>query len=568
MTTSDEILRGQTLAALFARGALPEIIARHIRSAAATAEDCAAVVGAYAWSGRLDEALAQHHAFAREHKARTYHELANCYLVVGMCHAGELTRARTALATWLDAALVVDSPLHFYRRHARAFVAYFVGRMARCTRHAKHALRIAVTHRNAFGQLLANDLLGHAAFHLGNVRHGQRLLSHAMHLAAELNLGENHLNILSASRVLAVVTRPAHVTSVDELTKILRESELSYFAKRHGYVALSIAASLRGELALAREMRLLASEFAAANDVGGGSDARSRIRLLCADACESAALGHGNRATAQFADALGLARRGRHVDLFAEAAFLRRLVLGVITTANECSPAIVRADIARLCWARGEPIDPDATADDDLLVIAQRAGRNDVATLGLLGLVGATFPAGNIIGISSAAIAVRSNTAVTWLPAPSNVTLALLTVLASGPRSKAELVKALWGLRVYHPAIHNGALYTAVSRVRRAWGAQGVWIENTADGYQLQAGITVVQLQHDAAVLAQPSRQAPSLAETIAACANPPDGVTCADAAQSGGLSPSTALRVLRQLVSSGQLKRVGKGSATRYVRA
>ena len=564
MTTSEEILRGQTLAALFARGALPDIIARHLRNAASSAEDCAAVVGAYAWSGRLDEALAQHHAFASEHRTQTYRELANCYLVIGMCHAGELTRARTALATWLQAPLVVDSALHFYRRHARAFVAYFVGRMARCTRHAKHALAIAVTHRNAFGQLLANDLLGHAAFHLGNVRHGQRLLGHAIHLAAELNLGENHLNMLSASRVLAVVARPAHAVSVVELTKILRESELGYFAKRHGYAALSIAASLRGEIALAREMRQLASEYAA----GDGDDARSRIRLLVADACQGAALGCAPRATEQFADALDLARRGRHVDLFAEAAFLRRLVLGVIVNERECSTAIARADIARLCWARGDAPDPDANVDDDLLAIAQRAGNNDPAALGLLGLLGATFPAGNIVGISPAAIAVRSSTAVTWLAAPSNVTVALLTALASGPRSKAELVKALWGLRVYHPAIHNGALYTAVSRVRRAWGAQGIWIENTTNGYQLAPGVTVIQLEPGAAALPQPTRQAVSLADTLAACANPPDGVTCADAARANGLSPSTALRVLRQLVSSGQLKRVGKGSATRFVRA
>ena len=299
MTRGDEIVRGESLAALFARGDLDEVLARHLRRPARGPADRAAVVGAYAWSGRLDEARAQHASFAASPGGDdpAYLEVARCWLIIGLCHAGRLGAAR---ALWRSGG-ARDG---FHPRYARAFIAYFAGRMERCRRAARKALRLAVTDGDAFGQLLANDLLAHAMFHLGRAREGQRLLASATHLSAELNLEANYLNVMVASQVFAVTTRPGDGEAVAALVALLRHRELRYFARRHGHAALSIAACLRGELAEARAQR----EQAAAV---GGDDPRAAVRQATARACLAAVSGERAAAAAAFDEALRLAAAPR-----------------------------------------------------------------------------------------------------------------------------------------------------------------------------------------------------------------------------------------------------------------
>lgn len=556
MTRGDEIVRGETLAALFARGDLDEVLARHLRQSAHGASDRAAVVGAYAWSGRLDEALAQHDVFLEAPTGRdpAYAEVARCWLVIGLCHAGKLGAARALWRSGGDAG-------GFYHRYARAFIAYFGGRMERCRRAARRALRIAVTDGNAFGQLLANDLLAHALFHLGRARDGRRLLASATHLSAELNLEANYLNVMVASRVFAVTTRPGDAEAVAALVALLRHGELRYFARRHGHAALSIAACLRGELAEARAQLELAAEV--------GEDARAAVRLAAARACLAAVSGERAAAAAGFGEALARAAARRYVDLFAETAFLRRLTLGTALAADELPAAAARSDIARLAWARGAGGDPGVADEhgDTLLALARRT-REPRAWLdaGLAGLAAAALPPGKVIGVATDGALIRSETAATWVPSTSEVTARLLAGLARGPQSKARLVRELWGIATYHPRLHDGTLYTAVSRLRRSWGAQGAWLEKTIDGYQLQLGVAVVPLLAGVAGAPVPEPAARlGLPERLVSVAARRGGVTCAEAARACGVSPSTALRALRQLVADGRLERVGSGSGTKY---
>jgi hypothetical protein len=567
MTRGDEIVRGESLAALFARGDLDEVLARHLRRPARTDEDRAAVVGAYAWSGRLDEARAQHEVFAAHAGDAAYGEVARCYLVIGLCHAGKLGAARRLWRAGKDEPLPASSPLWFHRRYARAFIAYFAGRMERCRLSARRALRVAVTSGNAFGQLLANDLLAHAMFHLGRAREGQRLLRSATHLSAELNLAVNYLNVMVASHVFAVTTDPADAAANAALVRLLRHGELRYFARRHGHAALAISACLRGDLAAAREQM----ELAAAASVG--EDARGAVRLAAAQACVAAISGERDEAERMFVRALDVAFRRRHIDLFAETAFLRRLVLGVALAPADVPPVAARSDIARLAWARGDDGAADAAQHGDALLARARAlaGAPPLRWIdaGLAGLAAVALPPGKVIGVAGDAVVIRSDTAVSHMRATSDVTARLLACLAHGPQSKARLVRELWGLRTYHPRLHDGTLYTAVSRLRRAWGAQGAWLEKTLDGYQLQAGVTVVELAPATGTTAVPGVAAtsaePLLPERLVAVAARPGGVTCAEAAQACGVSASTALRALRALVAAGRMERVGSGSGTKY---
>lgn len=476
--TTDEILAGTSFGAWFARGQLDQVIAGHTRKPATRPSERAAVVAAYAWSGRLDEALALHARFGvgkgRAAPAPEYREPATCMLVIGLCHAGELAQARALLATVRAEPLAVASPLHYYRLHARAFVAYFRGRMARTIRLGRRALRVAAAHDHAFGQLLTNDLLGHACVHLGLVRRGLRLLRSAGQLAAELGLEDNRLNILAEERIIALTTAPHDDEAVAALIRLLRQPGLSFFTQRHGHVALAIASALRGDLAAAVAARRTAAGFAV------GADTRGRIRVLAADGCIAAVRGQRADAERAFDAALRRARTGKHLELLGEVAFWRRLVLGQALAA---SAATARRDLVRLRWALGEPIAADAL-DDDLLL----AAHGGQAERRLPGLAAAALPAGNVIALGASAMVLRSEHAVVTCAPPPTASARLLDELGRGPRSRAELVRAMYGLRAYHPALHNGALYTAVSRIRRALGEHGGWVESTSDGYRLAAG--------------------------------------------------------------------------------
>lgn len=576
MTRGDEIVRGTSLAALFARGELDRVLALHLRSAARADDDRAAVVGAYAWTGRLDEAQAQHAAFSRRATAG-YREVARCWLVVGLCHAGRLAAARRlARSADDDPALPADSPLRFYRRYARAFVAYFAGRMEACRRAARRALRAAVAGELPFGQLLAHDLLAHATFALGGLREARRLLATAIRVAADLNLVGNRLNLMVTEGVFAVTADPRDDGAVTALAALLHHDELRYFARRHGHAALAIAAALRGDLAGAR------AHMAAADAAAVGDDPRAGVRAGLARACLAAVSGERTTAAAELTTALDLALRRRHLDLVAEAGFLHRLLLG---QALAPVPArLERADAVRLAWARGGEAAPaDGAGGDALFALACRlAGAPPTAWAerGLVGLAALSLPAGDVIGVVGDAMVLRSGAAVTYRPAGTELAGRILAALAGGPRSKAVLVRALWGVRTYHPRLHDGTLYTAVSRLRRAWGAQGSWLETTLEGYRLRPGVQVVALPAEpgpdavdepaeplptaAGPLPAPAARPATLDERLVAAATA-GPLTCAEAARAAGVSPSTALRGLRTLVAAGRLTRVGRGAGTRY---
>lgn len=565
MTSSDEIVRGTSLVALFARGELDRVIAAHLRAPAATSGDRAAVVGAYAWSGRLDEALALHDSFLAADATDAYREDASAQLVIGLCHAGRLRGARRRVRDADSIPLPADSPAWYHRWYAQAFVAYFRGRMRRCRRAARQALRAATAAGHAFGQLLAHDLLAHAALHRGRAGEAARLLAHASHLAGELNLADNYRNLLVTRRIVAVTIEPRDDAAAAALAALVPDETLRYFVRRHGHWALAIAAAVRGDLARAR------AEMAAAASLAIGADARAAVRLHAARGGLAAIEGDRAAAVRELGVALARAQRSRHLDLYAEAAFLHRLVLDEPVVPRG---AAARADLVRLAWARGDDVD---AGDDVLLGLArdrERArGPQAWIDAGLPGLAAIALPPGDAIGVLAGGVLLRSAQAVTYVPATSEITGRLLTALARGPRRKAELVKELWGLGVYHPHLHDGTLYTAVSRLRRAWGAQGAWVERTVDGYQLARGVALVTLDAgagggdgDDAPTAPSARATHTLHDRLVAAVTD-EGITCAEAARAARVSSSTALRALRELVSGGQVIRVGGGSQTRYAR-
>src|SRR5262249_52946605 len=60
----------------------------------------------------------------------------------------------------------------------------------------------------------------------------------------------------------------------------------------------------------------------------------------------------------------------------------------------------------------------------------------------------------------------------------------LLRILASGDASKERIVAGLWGLRAYHPDLHDPPVRTTIHRLRAFLQPHVNWIEVSEAGYR------------------------------------------------------------------------------------
>lgn len=145
--------------------------------------------------------------------------------------------------------------------------------------------------------------------------------------------------------------------------------------------------------------------------------------------------------------------------------------------------------------------------------------------------------------------------------------------LIDGPKTKAELVHAIWGY-TYHPLRHDPLIYGLVYRLRSLLGMREDWIQVQGEGYSLRPDIKVqfFQLYANISSAPQPDDEAKKSAtdlnirqlrilqylqqhETI-------DIQGCVELFQT---SKVTASRDLSNLTERGLLMRTGKGRNTCY---
>jgi len=162
----------------------------------------------------------------------------------------------------------------------------------------------------------------------------------------------------------------------------------------------------------------------------------------------------------------------------------------------------------------------------------------------------------------------------------------LLRILAGGDATKPRIVDGLWGIRAYHPELHDPPVRTTVHRLRAFLRPHGDWIEVSEGGYRTRVPVHVVSREdlplaepvppwEDGELPAiEPSRAEPAApASAVADDARQVvfqrlrdlDQASVVQLARAVELSQSTVLRALRALVAERRVERIGFARATRY---
>jgi hypothetical protein len=154
---------------------------------------------------------------------------------------------------------------------------------------------------------------------------------------------------------------------------------------------------------------------------------------------------------------------------------------------------------------------------------------------------------------------------------------ALLTALGQGERSKADLVRAIWGYQ-YHPLRHDPLIFQAVSRVRELLGSRSHWVESTATGYRLWPEVRVVSLRSEErspepswARASAPARAGLASGDLnfrqvrILELMKKSRFLAASDCARKFRVTEMTARRDFAALMKAGWIARTGRARATRY---
>ena len=166
----------------------------------------------------------------------------------------------------------------------------------------------------------------------------------------------------------------------------------------------------------------------------------------------------------------------------------------------------------------------------------------------------------------------------------------LLRLLSGKDVSKQALVGKLWGLRSYRAERHDPLLRTTIHRLRALLEPYGKWVQVTPNGYGTSVPVLFVgggdadgtdaelaSFEDDVTPLesAPPFTASPSTNVGAAREREPSERIYAALAqlehgsvrqlARAAEVSPSTALRALRELVRRKQVLRTGYARATRY---
>ncbi|HEY3496787.1 MAG TPA: hypothetical protein VGK73_18945 [Polyangiaceae bacterium] len=561
------------------------------------------VVGALAFSGRLEEARALFSSRTRRltlpHDARVV--AARFFLGVAYCRAGRLDDARREFLQ--NARLRGDSPLaRFYVFQGLGCYRYFTGRLPKAARLALHALEQGFVADFAYGRLLATDLRGHTLVQLGQIKSGLSLLETARTLAGSLRLPGN---IGALDCAIAIYRARFGVVPAREAMREL-ECALGKARPEDSYSQRSLRIELTVQAALAGDGNAAWGllEELGREHVPDGGDARARIRFLLACAAV-ARLRYGRASMQPFVSEARALLSTRH-DIALEVDLL---CMELTSTESAEEAARVRSALIALhresgierLWLRSvraecpeEPVVAPGveTLEEDrlgaLYVACLRPSRELAERLiatghwGLIPLSLGRGP-GRRLMVFGRRLIVEDHGNVSVIPDPPEGIVRFLGALSDGAlHPKEELLARIWGLGVYRPETHDPVIHTAVSRVRAQLGVRGHWIEASQGGYRLAPGVEV-QNPFDDSLPASSSpavraARAPSgvlARHSLLPAAAGRDGVLALLAANGPAssseiashlkVSEMTALRRLREHVEQGAVQRDGKGKNTRY---
>ncbi|MBK9034349.1 MAG: winged helix-turn-helix domain-containing protein [Myxococcales bacterium] len=475
---------------------------------------------------------------------------------------------------------------------------YFTGRYAGAARHALRALQAAHEAKFRYVAMLGTDMRGHALVQLGQLQRGIALLEQANRQAQRLGLTNNAFAVDTSIATYAARFVP-EVEALARVEALLRRRAHDSYSRRVLLVEAAVQRALRG-----RRSEAVAALADADRDALRGDTRRGRVVALLARLWVTRWQAGPAACAALVAQARGLIEP-RDVAFRCELLAFEILVARAagdddgVTRALDELRGLWRATqhfAAKAALGQFDAARPADAFDEDTLTpvlraVAQRdaTALSRVLALGLLGAVPELLglaPGRRIILIPSEdLVLLEDHGDVIVRHRPPRWCPALLRILASGAATKERIVAGLWGLRAYHPELHDPPVRTTIHRLRTFLQPHGRWIEVGDDGYRTTVPVHLVSgaepppldvapLWDEGEIPSLRSHLAPAPV-TAAPVAEPPQRVlqylteharaTVPEVARALELSPSTALRALRTLVGQRRVERVGFARATSY---
>jgi hypothetical protein len=595
---------GETeLARWFFAGRYAELIATtYDASDEIAAADVGFVVGALTFVDRVDDARAAFEIWwTRAGAHRDPRTLAACRFFLGLAWAR---------AGYFDRSLALLVTEGFRARHdpdpwVRALVyqglacqCYFTGRYPGAAANALRALQAAHEARFDYAVMLGTDMRGHSLVQMGQLQRGIALLEQANKQARRLGLTNNAYAVDTS--IATYVTRfVPHAEALDRVEALLRRRSHDSYSQRALLTEAAIHRALRGRRGAAVEALEAADRDALRGDTRRGKVLSLIARLWvtrwqlgpasCRELVDQAADLVEPRDVAFRAELLGfeivVARAAG--DLERERRALDQLrTLWRTSHHFYAKAALGQFDSVH----RASAFDEDALTPI-LRAVSQRdhSALSRIVSLGMFGvipeLLGLTpgrrmilMPSEDLLLLEDHGNVIARHRPPRWCPV-------LLRILASGDSSKERIVAGLWGLRAYHPELHDPPVRTTIHRLRTFLQPYVNWIEVSDAGYRTTVPVHLVsghELPGAEAALWEEGEvpmlepRGESLAPRSAVAGLAPrqlvyqrleeiEQASVPELARSLELSKSTVLRALRALVDERRVESLGFARATRY---
>jgi DNA-binding winged helix-turn-helix (wHTH) protein len=557
-------------------------------------QDLGYIVGALCFVGRSVEGetlfLVHAASLSLEQKIKVRY-----FLGVGFTRVSNYQKARHYFALnrrALGSKVSLES--RFFVFQGIGFYRYFCCKWRFALRDSKLAFDAALRAQFLYGRVVSADLHGHLLVQTGEVHHGLRVLKEAQALA--LQIGNTGVaGAIEISRVgYDAQFGLSGSRTVPKLQKYLKSTASVQDTYSHAALLLEMARQmiLRGDFEAAGQALDQAARMIYArqnrrqectlnlryaylaylrDEVPLGlsflQSAKRALDLSIDHALRLAALG----LELKLVERLGMPERQKQVE--AEIDTESAMYGGWI---NQNIRARYAGDI-RLSHAAA--VDPLGSLRDQISMDFETALEAVLKTEyhGFLLEVFPQFRGRSVLyfGLDETSAILFSSRKVSYLKGLTPFQRAILRNLASGPKSKAELIGSVWRYPVYHPLQHDPVIYQAVTGLRKFLDEFASWIETTENGYRLRNGVTIEQMAHS------------SSTETGLATSTPSDGIHKSSlnhrqvkfmfAGRIGefisvhgykerfGVSEITASRDLSNLFRLGIVIRIGRARSTRY---
>jgi hypothetical protein len=595
---------GETeLARWFFAGRYADVIATtYDRGGEIAPADVGFMVGALTFVDRVDDARGAFEVWrARAGAALAPRTLAACRFFLGLAWAR---------AGYFDRSFALLVAEGFRARHdpdpwVRALVfqglacqCYFTGRYPGAAANALRAMQAAHEAGFVYAVMLATDMRGHSLVQMGQLQRGIALLEQANKQARRLGLTNNAYAVDTS--IATYVTRfVPHAEALDRVEALLRRRSHDSYSRRALLTEAAVQRALRGRCAEALEALEAADRDALRGDTRRGKVTSLLARLWvtrwqlgpasCRALIDQARELIEPRDVAFRAELLGfeiLVARAAGDGERVERALGELRALWRATQHCTAKSALGQFDSER----RATAFDEDAVTPI-LRAVAQRdlGALSRIVSIGLVGVIPELLglvpgrrmiliPSEDLLLLEDHGNVIVRHRPPRWCPA-------LLRILASGDASKERIVAGLWGLRAYHPELHDPPVRTTIHRLRTFLQPHVSWIEVSDTGYRTTVPVHLVagpeppiadaaplweegevpRLAHREELPPRGSAGAPEPRQLVYQRLDEVEQASVPELARALELSNSTVLRALRTLVDERRVESIGFARATRY---